>query len=48
VVVRALVVGSWNCSFVYLGGISKFLFLYMFFVFKKNKKRENKKKKKRK
>jgi len=31
VVVRALVIGSWNCSFVYPGGISKLLFIYMFF-----------------
>ena len=32
VVVHALVICSWDCSFVYPGGISKLLFLYMFFV----------------
>jgi len=48
VVVHALVIGSWNCSFIYPGGISKLLFLYMFFVYKKMKKRENKKKRKEK
>ena len=46
---RMLVIGSWDCSFVYPGGISKLLFLCMFFVQKnKKKKRENRKKRKEK
>jgi len=42
VVVCALIVGSSNCSFVYPGEISKFLFLYMFFVLKKEEERKQK------
>jgi len=44
VVVRTLVIGSWNCSFVYPGGISKLLFLCMFFVYIKKKRKEMKRK----
>jgi len=49
VVVRALVIGSWNCSFVHQSGISKLLFLCMFFVVyrkTKTKRKQNKKKRK--
>ena len=44
---RAVVIGSWDCSFVYPGGISKLLFLCIFFVQKKEKKREKTKRNKK-
>jgi len=47
VVVRALIVGSWNCSFVHQSGISKLFSLHVLCIEKEKKREQTKRKGKR-